>query len=270
MNRYASPLVVKYGGNAMPACSERAADPILAEVAALWRAGWAIVVVHGGGPEIDVALQLRGIATQRFEGMRVTDEATLEVTEGVLCGNVNKRIVRECISLGLPAVGVSGQDGGTLVARRLRASDGADLGYVGEIIGADCGLVTALLDAGFLPVVAPLAVASDAAHAFNVNADLAAAAIAVALKASAFVAVTNVPRVLRELDDPNSGIASLTPLEAAEFAATDACNSSMKPKLNAAASAARDGVGAAYICAARPNAIASALAGDATIVRAAS
>lgn len=266
MNKYASTLVVKYGGNAMEASSPQLADPILGEIAALWRSGNAVVLVHGGGPEIDRALALRGIVTERVDGMRVTDATTLDVTEAVLCGEVNKRIVRQCLALGLPAVGISGEDGRTLIAEGAVASNSADLSYVGVIAAVDRRLLQALLDAGFLPVVAPLAVAQDASHAYNVNADLAAGAIAVSLEADAFVVITNVPRVLRDLEDANSGIERLMPEEAFLFAASDACSSSMKPKLAAAASAARDGVTAAYICSVKPNAIARALEGDATIV----
>lgn len=263
-NKYASLLVIKYGGNALAERNAEGSDLILSEVATLWQAGHAIVLVHGGGPEIDDALAERGIVTRRLDGMRVTDATTLEVTEAVLCARVNKRIVRLCLALGLRAVGISGQDGGTLIAERSVASSGADLGYVGVIAAVDVRLVLGLLAAGFLPVIAPLAIARDASHAYNVNADIAAGAIAAALEASAFVAVTNVPRVLRDFDDPASGIERLTSDEALRFAATDACRSSMKPKLIAAARAASDGVNAAYICSVKPNAIASALAGDAT------
>ncbi len=198
--------------------------------------------------------------------MRVTDEATLEVTEGVLCGGTNKRLVREAFALGLPAVGISGQDAGTLVAERLQGSNGEDLGYVGTIVETNVALIRALLDADFLPIVAPLAVARDGAHAYNVNADLAAAALASALNVDAFLAVTNVSRVLRDADDASSGIDRFTPEEALRFAAGDACRSSMKPKLQAAANAAQRGVAAAYICASKANAIASALSGDATVI----
>ena len=259
-------LVFKYGGNAMAWAASGVADPLLAEVATLWQAGEAIVLVHGGGPEIDAALARRGIATARIAGQRVTDEATLEVTEAVLCGSINKRIVRELLALGVRAAGVSGQDAGTLIAQRALGENGEDLGFVGEIVAVDTRLIQTLLSAGYLPVIAPLALARGADHAYNVNADLAAGAIAAALRARAFVLVTNVPRVLRDLDDPASGIERLTPDEAASFARSNACRSSMKPKLLAAANAARDGAAASYICSAKPNAIASALRGDATIV----
>lgn len=256
-------LVVKYGGGAMPVAGQTGPDPILAEIAAL---GASVVLVHGGGPEIDAALAQRGIVTARLDGMRVTDAPTLDVTEAVLCASINKRMVRGALALGMPAVGISGEDAKTLVAQRAYGSHGEDLGYVGTIALTDVTLIRTLLDAGFLPVVAPLAVARDAAHAYNVNADLAAAAIAAALGVDAFIAVTNVPRVLRHADDPTSGIDRLTPNEAMRFAAGEACRSNMKPKLRAAAAAVKDGAAASYICALKPNAIVSALAGDATVV----
>jgi len=258
MNEYATPsaaglLVVKYGGNAMGAEASvggAVPDPVLREVASLWEAGTRIVLVHGGGPEIDRALEQRGIPTRRIDGMRVTDAPTLESTEAVLCGTINKRLVRGCTGLGIPAAGISGQDGKTLVARKLLPENGADLGFVGEVITCDPRLLRALLDAGFLPVVAPLAIAADAAHAYNVNADLAAAAIAGALKASAFIMLTNVPRVLRDRNDPASGIDRLTLAEARVFAASDACEGGMKPKMDAAVVALERGSRTVQICAA--------------------
>ncbi len=156
----------------MPAAGMGAADPVLTEIASLREAGAAVVLVHGGGPEIDAALTQRGIVTKRIDGMRVTDAVTLEVTEAVLCGSVNKRLVRDALALGIPAVGLSGQDGNLLVAERTGGLRGEDLGYVGRIVATDASPLRALLDAGFVPVVAPLAISRDGAHAYNVNADL--------------------------------------------------------------------------------------------------
>lgn len=268
-NNYARTIVVKYGGRAMPVGGPGETDPILAEIAALREAGNEVVLVHGGGPEIDAALGQRSIATLRVGGMRVTDPVTLEVTEAVLCGTVNKRIVREALALGVPAVGLSGQDGNMLVAERAGGLRGEDLGLVGRIVSTDVRALRTLLDAKFLPVVAPLAVASGGSHAFNVNADLAASAIAAALRADVFVAITNVPRVFRDPVDPESGIDVFTIDDALRFAATEACQSSMKPKIEGAVSAIRGGATAAYICAAKPNAITAAVRGDATVIRAA-
>ena len=145
---YATTLVVKYGGNAM-AGPAGGPDPLLAEVAARWNGGQAVVLVHGGGPEIDAALAQRGVASERIDGQRVTDATTLEVTEAVLCGSLNKRLVRACTMLGLPAVGISGEDGGTLVARRAKGINGEDLGYVGEIACVEPKLIQTLLAQDF-------------------------------------------------------------------------------------------------------------------------
>jgi acetylglutamate kinase len=260
------PLVIKYGGNALPP-GGRVADPVLEEVVALAQAGTRLVVVHGGGPEIDRWLQARGVPTRRVDGLRVTDEATLEITEAVLCATINKRLVRACAALGARAAGISGEDARTLVAQTARGSRGEDLGYVGEVIASDSTLLRTLLDAGFLPIVAPLAIATDAAHAYNVNADLAAAAIAGALQASAFIIITNVTRVLRDPRDPASAIDRMTLDEARAFANTSACVEGMQPKMNAAVCALMTGAAQAYICDARPNPITRALAGDATTIR---
>ncbi len=257
---------MKYGGAALRATGGAATDPVLEELAALYERGERAALVHGGGPEIDRALEERGIATRRIDGQRVTDAATLETVESVLCGTLNKGLVRAALSLGIRAVGISGEDGPTLIAKRLEGAGGEDLGYVGEIVDCDPHLLRALLDAGYVPVIAPLAVSRDGRQTYNVNADLAAAALAAALASSAFVIVTNVGRVLRDPDDPRSGMDRLTPEEARAFAASDACRSSMKPKLLAAVAAVTGGAHAAYICEGKPGTIAAALAGDATIV----
>lgn len=265
LHEYASPspVVVKYGGNAMPAYG---ADPLLAEVVARHAGGEALVLVHGGGPDIDRALAERGIDCPRIDGLRVTGAAALAVTEAVLCATINKRLVRACRRLDAAAVGISGQDGGLLVARRALAAAGEDLGYVGTIARVDPQLLQTLLAAGFLPIVSPLAVCENGAHAYNVNADSAAGAIAGALRARAFVIVTNVARVLRDPDDASSGIDALSVGEAERFAESAACRDSMKPKLQAAAAAVAGGAQTAYLCAAGPNAIAGALRGNATII----
>lgn len=244
-------------------------DPLLAEIAALWKEGRPVVVVHGGGPEIDRWLAERSIPSRRIDGMRVTDAATLETTEAVLCGTINKRVVRALSALGVAAAGISGQDARTLTAVRAYGSEGADLGLVGEITECSPTLIQTMLHAGYLPVVAPLAVAEDGSSAYNVNADLAAAAVAGAIDAAAFMLITNVRRVLRDPDDASSGIDRLNAGDARTFLHSDACRESMKPKLRSAVIAAEAGVPDVFICAAGPSAIRNAFAGDATIVTAA-
>jgi acetylglutamate kinase len=269
MNKIASvcgPLVVKYGGSAL---QKDDADPILDEVARIHLAGRAVVLVHGGGPEIDRALARRRIVTKRIDGLRVTGSVTLEVTEAVLCATINKRIVRALLHAGARAVGISGQDGRTLVADRTmlgdRHPDGGDLGYVGTVVETHPELLRALLNNGFMPVVSPLAVSRDASHALNVNADSAAAAIAAGIEARALVMLTDVPRVLRDPRDPSSAFHRLSLGDALAFAGNPACRDGMRPKLQAAVAYASAGFGPALVCSAKTG-IAAALGGDATIV----
>src|SRR5690242_4414643 len=159
-------LTVKYGGNARTPDVDAA---ILKEIADLRSAGHAVILVHGGGPEIDDALAARGIGTRRVEGLRVTDAAALEVAEAVLCATANKRLVRTCLQNGIKAVGISGQDGAMIKVRRALSPAGEDLGFVGEVVSVDAAPLLALLEAGFLPIVAPIAIDERAEHAYNVN-----------------------------------------------------------------------------------------------------
>lgn len=276
-HNYSTPIVIKQGGSTLgggsgsfrsviiPSTGPRPRNPrFLESVVDLHVAGSPVVLVHGGGPEIDLWLAESGVVTHRVDGLRVTDEATLKVTEAVLCATINKRIVRACAALGARAVGISGEDGATLVAQRAYGSKGEDLGYVGEVTSSDPALINLLLAGGFLPIVAPLAIATDKTHAFNVNADLAAAALAGALRAHAFVMITDVKRVRRDPSDPDSGIDRMSLDEARAFAHTPACEGGMLPKMQAAIAAVEAGAAASYICAQQP--IEDILAGNATII----
>ena len=257
-------VVLKYGGNAMAA--QDAADPLLDDVAARVRAGDRVVVVHGGGPQIDAALAERGLAPARIEGLRVTDAATLGVSEHVLCGTVNKALVRALARRGVAAAGISGQDGATLVARRTRGVDGADLGFVGEIVEVRPALVRAMLEAGFVPVVAPLGVTANGSTALNVNADTAAGALAGALGADAYVVVTDVERVRREVNDPASGLARLTVAEAEAYLADGTFGGGMRPKMRSALDALARGARSVVIGGSGAGALSRALAGEGTTI----
>lgn len=256
-------IVLKYGGNAM---GRQADESLLDEIGALRSAGHQLVLVHGGGPEIDQALARQGIETERIDGLRVTGADALEVAEAVLCATANKRLVRACLQRGIPAVGLSGQDGGILRARRAASPSGGDLGFVGEIESVNAGPLLVLLGGGYLPVLSPLAVDASAESAYNVNADTAAGAVAAALEADAYVALTNVDRVLADPSDPGSALSHLTLQAATAFAESPACAGGMKPKMLAAINAVAQGARRAYICAAKPGAIAAALNGNATVI----
>jgi acetylglutamate kinase len=179
--------VVKFGGSLMADASARRA--FLRQVALLSRSR-RVVLAHGGGPEISAALRARGIKPKFVKGRRVTDDASMSVVEQILSGQVNKALVGELQSLGGNAVGLSGRDGRLLTAKPV-----SGLGRVGEPAKVSTGVLTALLEAGFLPVIS--SVASDRkGGALNVNADEAAAALAVGLKADRLVFLTDVPGIL--------------------------------------------------------------------------
>jgi acetylglutamate kinase len=254
-------IVLKYGGNAMAALED---DLVLDDCATRIRSGDRIVIVHGGGPQIDAALAERGIGQERIEGLRVTDAATLAVTEAVLCGNVNKALVRALATRDVRAVGISGEDGALLVAQPRAPIRGASLGYVGEIVAVRTELLDVLLAAGFTPVVAPLGATRYGSQALNINADTAAGAIAGALAADAFVIVTNVERVRRRIEDPKSGIARLLASEARDLLADGTFDGGMVPKMESALAALDAGARSVAIGGSGRGALSAALAGGGT------
>jgi acetylglutamate kinase len=255
-------IVLKYGGNAMAAGG--APDPTLDEVAALAARGDRVVLVHGGGPQIDAELRAKQIDEPRVAGLRVTGRAARDVVEAVLCGTVNKALVRALASRGTRAAGISGQDGGLLVAQRMGIVDGVDLGFVGEIERVDPSLARALLAAGFVVVVAPLALDELDGAALNCNADTAAGALAGALGADAYVVITNVAGVRRDVNDPSSVIDRLSVADAEAYLVDGTFVDGMIPKVQAAISAVRRGAKRAILAGAGPGAIAAALAGAGT------
>jgi acetylglutamate kinase len=257
-------IVLKYGGNAM--AGPDAPDPVLDEVAAFAARGDQVVLVHGGGPQIDAELRAKGIAEPRVAGLRVTGAASRDVVEYVLCATVNKALVRALAARGARAAGVSGEDGGLLSARRAGAVEGVDLGCVGTIEAVDPRLLRALLDAGFVAVVAPLALDRAGGEALNCNADTAAGAIAGALRADAYVVITDVAGIRRDVRDPASVIARLTMAEAGALLAGGSLSGGMIPKLEAAIDAVRAGARRAIVAGAGPGAIEAALRGGGTAI----
>jgi acetylglutamate kinase len=253
-------IVLKYGGNAMRAAD---ADPVLDELAALARAGDQVVVVHGGGPQIDAALRVRGIVEERIEGLRVTSAEVRDVVEAVLCGSVNKDLVRGLLARGARAFGFSGQDGALIRARRMVVR-GGDLGFVGTPDSVDADLLRAVLATGVLPVIAPLGLDPGENVALNLNADTAAGAVAGALRADAYVVLTNVAGVRRDRHDPASVIARLTIADAEGYLADGTFADGMIPKMRAAIEAVRAGARRALIAEAAADGIRAALTGSGT------
>jgi acetylglutamate kinase len=255
-------IVLKYGGNAMAAVG--APDALLDEIAQRSLEGDRIVIVHGGGPQIDAELAAHGIVTQRVDGLRITDAATLTITERVLCGEVNKALVRALLHRGARAVGISGEDAGFVRGRRMHVDGAISLGFVGEVTAIDTDLLNALLAKGFLPVVAPLAIAEDGSTALNVNADTTAGAIAGALRADAYLIVTDVARVRRDVTDPGSGIARMTASEAGAYLESGVFAGGMRPKVESGLAALQRGALSVVIGGNGPGAIGSALSGNGT------
>lgn len=184
-------IVIKYGGNAM--VDETRQQAFAKDVVKLWQAGIKVVVVHGGGPQVDSLLEKINHPSQRIDGMRVTDATTLEIAEMVLTGGVGKALVNHIHQAGGLAVGLNGKDGQLLLAEKLPSA--VDLGFVGEIKSVHPKVLLSLLEAGFIPVIAPIAGSADGTS-YNINADLAAGAIAKALNADEFLLLSNIDGVL--------------------------------------------------------------------------
>ncbi len=230
------PTVVKLGGSLLEDARRRAA--VVAAVAEAWNAGESLVVVHGGGKRLDAHLASLGIPRRIHEGLRITDAPTLEAAVGVLAGVVNKAIVAELREVGVPAAGICGVDGATLVAEKRLPSGGVDLGFVGGCARASAGLLNAILSAGMLPVLAPIAAGRDGGL-LNLNADEAAAAAAAALSARRLVFFTDVEGVR---DESGRTLSRLAVRDAESLLSGPAIEGGMRPKLLACLEALRKGV----------------------------
>lgn len=242
-------FVVKFGGSAMRDPQNVAG--FIRNVLLLQLVGIRTVLVHGGGPEIDRWIAKLGGEKRLIGGLRVTDDATMEVVEMVLAGKANKALVTEVHRAGGKAIGLSGRDGGLLEGEAVSA----ELGRVGRIERVHPEVVDVALEAGFLPVVC--SVATDAAGgALNVNADAAAAAIAAAIGATKLILLTDTDGVYRDPDDPESRISRLSPRAAREMIATGAASRGMIPKLEAALAAVDSGVPSVHLIdGGKPNAL---------------
>ena len=198
-------IVVKYGGSAM--VDETLKKNVIKDVVLLKLVGFKPIIVHGGGKEISRWVGKVGMEPKFVNGLRVTDEDTMEVAEMVL-NKVNKELVSMIESLGVQGVGISGKDGGLLKVNR-KLSDGRDIGYVGEIKKVNPKVLYDLLEKDFLPVVCPIGMDDDF-HSYNINADDAASAIAEAMNAEKLAFLTDIEGVYADKDDPSSLISELT------------------------------------------------------------
>jgi acetylglutamate kinase len=239
--------VIKYGGNAM--VEERLKESFARDVILLKLVGMNPVVVHGGGPQIDEALKKIGKTGTFIQGMRVTDEETMEVVEWVLGGEVQQDIVMLINHFGGQAVGLTGKDGGLIRAKKMLVADEKkpggtiDLGFVGEIDTINPAVVKALQDDAFIPVISPIGF-SEEGQAYNINADLVAGKMAEILHAEKLVMMTNIPGVM---DKSGTLLTDLTAREIDGLFADGTISGGMLPKISSALDAAKSGVNSVHI-----------------------
>lgn len=238
-------VVVKYGGNAM--LNEDLKQAVMKDIVLLHTIGVKVVLVHGGGPEINKMLEKVGKESKFVNGLRYTDAETMEIVQMVLTGKLNKDIVGILLQEGGRAVGLSGVDSGLLRAKKID-KDGADLGYVGEVTEVHPEIVDSLLDQGFIPVISTVALGETGDQSrYNINADTAAAKIAVALKAEKFVQLTNVAGVLKDVNDPSSLITRIPMPTVPQLMETGIIAGGMIPKIECCMIALKGGVPRTHI-----------------------
>jgi acetylglutamate kinase len=240
-------IVIKYGGNAMT--DARLKECFAQDVVLLKLVGMNPVVVHGGGPQINEMLDKLGKKGEFIQGMRVTDDETMDVVEMVLGGQVNKEIVNLINRHGGKAVGLTGQDGNFIHAQKLLMEDMndpsklIDVGQVGEISGIDPSIINFLDTGDFIPVVAPIGVGENG-ETYNINADVVAGKLAEILGAEKLILLTNTPGVL---DKAGNLLTGLTPKQIDDLVADGTLSGGMLPKISSALDAARSGVKSVHI-----------------------
>ena len=229
-------VVVKYGGNAM--ISEELRRAVISDIALLTQVGIHVVVVHGGGPEINQMLNKIGKESRFVDGLRYTDEETMDIVQQVLCGKVNKELVATLNRLGGKAVGLCGMDAGLFRAERLDEK----YGLVGEITAVDPAIVLDAIRNGYIPVVSTVAQGVDADTAYNINADTAAAKLAVALGAEKLLLLTDVRGLLTDPKDESTLIPAVRASEIPGLIHDGIIKGGMIPKIDCAVEAVRSGV----------------------------
>ncbi len=235
-------IVVKYGGSAM--IDEELKKQVIQDVTLLKLVGFKPIIVHGGGKEISKWVEKTGMTPEFVNGLRKTDEPTMEIAEMVL-NKVNKSLVQNVQALGVNAVGVSGKDGGMLKVKK-KLSDGQDIGFVGEITEVNPKIIMDLLDKDFLPIVCPIGMDENFVT-YNINADDAACAIAKAVKAEKLAFLTDIEGVYKDKDNPDTLISELSVEEARELIGDGFIGGGMLPKLNNCIDAIEEGVSRVHI-----------------------
>jgi len=232
-------LVIKYGGNAMT--NDELKDAVMNDIVLLSLVGIKVVLVHGGGPEINDMLKRLGIESRFVNGLRYTDDATIDVVKMVLSGKVNKELVQLLAQHKGNAVGLCGIDGGMLIAKKKKTDDGQDLGWVGEITKVNTKPILDALDNGNVPVIATVAT-DENGNTYNINADTAAAQIAAELGAENLILMTDIAGLLRDKDDPSTLISKVNVSEVPFLKRQGIISGGMIPKIDCCVEAVRRGV----------------------------
>lgn len=233
-------VVAKYGGNAMT--DPQLKKSVMQDILLLQLVGVKVILVHGGGPEISAMLKKLSIESHFENGLRVTDDDTMEVVQMVLAGKVNKSLAADLSALGGGAVGLCGIDGGLIKVHQKNEK----LGHVGEIDEINTKILDDLLDGGFIPVISSIGIDDDG-NPYNINADTAAAKIAAALHAESMVVMSNINGVLRDKDDENSLISQMSLADAEELKKSGIIAGGMIPKVDCCTNAVKEGVKKVFI-----------------------
>lgn len=238
-------IVIKYGGNAM--VNEDLTRKILEDVTLLKYVGINPILVHGGGPEINAMLSRVGVSSSFHNGLRITDDATMEIVQMVLAGKLNKNIAAQIGKLGGKAIGLCGKDAGLIqVTKKPPLPDGVDLGHVGDIVKVNTKLLNSLCADEYIPVISTVGVDADG-EGYNINADTAAAAIATALKAEKLIYLTDIDGVRRVPDDPTTLYPILTVEQSLSLIEDGTISGGMIPKVTACIDAIEKGVRRVHI-----------------------
>jgi len=238
-------VVIKYGGNAMK--NEDLTHKILEDVTLLKYVGINPILVHGGGPEINTMLRRVGVESSFHNGLRITDDATMEIVQMVLAGKLNKNIASDIGRLGGKAIGLCGKDAELIkVKKKPPLADGVDLGHVGDIVSINTKLLNALCADEYIPVISSVGT-DENGQSYNINADTAASAVATALKAEKLIFLTDIDGVRADPEDPSSLIPVLSTEHALSLIADGTISGGMIPKVTACIDAIEKGVGRVHI-----------------------
>jgi len=249
---HGSYIVIKYGGHAM--LNEELKDMTIRDTVLLRYVGMKPIIVHGGGPEITAAMEKLGKKPEFVEGLRITDAETLEIIKMVLLGKINTDIVARLNKFGAKGIGLSGKDGGLILAKKKEvhrvtangAEESVDLGFVGAVKRINPEVIHILTEKDYIPVISPIGMADDGTS-FNINSDTVAGEIAIAMGAKKLLVLTDVDGVLREVGRRESLVRKLTSQEGESLVAEGVVKGSMIPKLRACVKAVEGGVEKAHI-----------------------